>query len=338
MKILNSLIASTCIITSFGMNSSFATDNNIVNNQLSNQANQVNNQINTNVQPQVKTIKIGYDDVPLSNEGILDFRFKCYKDFFSKEYNKFANFDDLKFAPTYLKKLVESFNNEVNTKKYDDNESEILQIKGVFSDVLKEIINKENDYYKTHNLTVEQLVKINDLLKEAKDTISISTNSNLSETKVLNNTKRKIRKFKRIHESSKTININYKDVKLSKQGIRDIRLNLYKSFFSKDNNKFKSYEDLMFAPTFLGKLVKHFHDQVKTRKYTNSRVEIRRIKSVFRNILDNIIKKTTESIQQNNFTAEEKNEISNRINMAAETIRISNNSKAPRITMWDNIY
>ena len=161
-----------------------------------------------------------------------------------------------------------------------------------------------------------------------------------SEINTLNNNAKKIIKIKTsLKPIKKTININYKNVKLSKRGIRNIRLNLYKSFFSKDSNKFKSYDDLLFAPTFLGKLVKHFHDQVRKNNYINSRIEIRRIKGIFRSILNNIIEKTTQSIEQNKFDdAQKLNEISERIIMASETIKISNKHRAPEIKMWNNIY
>lgn len=188
----------------------------------------------------------------------------------------------------------------------------------------------------------------NQINNQLNDQININNQNNIavqpqvqatSEINALNNNAKKTIKIKRsLKPIKKTININNKNVKLSKRGIHDIRLNLYKSFFSKDSNKFKSYEDLMFAPTFLGKLVKHFHDQVRGNNYTNSRAEIRRIKGIFRIILDNIIKKTTESINTHYFTKEETNKISERIIMASETIKISNKSNAPRIKMWDGIY
>lgn len=169
--------------------------------------------------------------------------------------------------------------------------------------------------------------------------LNTQTNTvHIQNTNIINNIRPKprIMKLKRI--PLKTIDINYKNVKLSKHGIRNIRLNLYKSFFSKDNNKFESYEDLMFAPTFLGKLVSHFHDQIRTGQYINNRREIRRIKNVFNSILNNIIEKTIKSEQKNNFSNEEINNISERISMAAETISISTKHKAPRIKIWDNIY
>lgn len=134
-----------------------------------------------------------------------------------------------------------------------------------------------------------------------------------------------------------TIHIGYDNVPLSNEGIYDFRLQCYKNFFSKENNKFKSYDDLIFAPTFLGKLAKHFHDQVRTGQYINNRIAIRKIKNVFSNILNNIIDKTTEAIKTNYFTEKEINEISERITMASETIKISNKRKAPKITIWDNI-
>ena len=179
----------------------------------------------------------------------------------------------------------------------------------------------------------------NNFINNLCNQVNNQTNTvQIQTTNIINNIqpKPKIMKLKQI--PLKTIDINYENVKLSKHGIRNIRLNLYKSFFSKENNKFESYEDLMFAPTFLGKLVTHFHDQIRTGQYINNRREIRRIKNIFNSILNNIIDKTTKSKQQNNFTDKEINNISERISMAAETIRISTNHKAPRIKIWDNIY
>lgn len=124
----------------------------------------------------IQNIKIGYDDITLSESGITEFNNKINNDFFNPEYNKFKTYEDCKFAANYLGKLVESFHDEIKTGRYVNNTNKILRIKRIFNGILYNIIINKNDI--ESNFTLDEMLSMNDLISKVIYTISKSNNVN----------------------------------------------------------------------------------------------------------------------------------------------------------------
>ena len=129
------------------------------------------------------------------------------------------------------------------------------------------------------------------------------------------------------------INIGYDNVTLSESGITDFHNKVNNDFFYLEYNKFKNYEDCKFAANYLGKLVESFHDEIKTGKYTNNTKEILKIKSIFSNVLFNIV--INKNNVELNFTLNEKLNMNNLINKVIYAISKSNNINTNTITEWE---